>query len=316
MRGPAQISNRLRGQFLVRSAGPAGIAAQQFPEYRQAHSLLSANVAACVASNRTASNAPQWVCLSIDPHSVQRTAFTALDFAALRCLSMSEVLDASTNLEPNSAVPVYVGPETIGAGPAGTGPDPLALWSGRYSNAKLRIRFSDGTDRGRVIVCDVGGGFTLCYCATHVGVDLLLPVESVVAPPNQSGLDVEPLAPTTGSVEDFVVEASMTLTEGGGLLTGNVATLSISRQIGGNDEAIFKIPSGVDVASIVSTTDSISADWMNFIDAGGVPVRVGSYRAASFDGAAYSVPRTARHLMISNLTPTDQDVTVVWTLET
>jgi len=229
---------------------------------------------------------------------------------------MSEVISAATDLEPNTANPVYVGPETVGAGPGGTGATPLSLWSGRFSNAKMRVRFSDGTGQGRQFVCDVGGGWTLSYCASHVGVDLLLPEASVVAPPNASGLDVEALDSDTGSVEDFVIEASMTLTEGSGLSTGNVATLSISRQIGGNDEAIFKIPAGVDVASIIATTDSISARWINYIDAAGVPATVGSFRLASFDGAPYSVPRTSRHLLIGNLTPTPQDVTIVWTLET
>lgn len=320
MRGPSQIANRLRGQFVVRSAGPAGVAAQQFPEYRRAHSVLSANVASCVASNRTATNAPEWIAVSAHALTVTRTAFNAVDFAALRCLSLSEVTSAAQSIGTGSTAPVYVGEATIGAGPAGTGAAPLDLWSGRYSSAKVRVRFSDGTGTGREFVCDAGGGWTLTYCATHVGVDLLLPDASVVAAPNASGTDVPALPADTGTVEDFVFEACMTLTSGAGLNTGQCPTLTVSRQLtatgtGPTSAAIFKIPAGAAVASILTRNANFSAVWPSFTDAAGNVIDVGAYPATNRDGSFYTIPRNARHLQITNLDALGQDVTVVWSLE-
>jgi hypothetical protein len=229
---------------------------------------------------------------------------------------MSAVIDAAESIGTNTTNPVFVGDATVGAGPAGTGVTPLDLWSGRFSNAKVRVRFSDGTGQGRSFICDVGGGWTISYCASHVGVELLLPDDSVIAAPNASGTDVAPLAAATGTVEDFVIESAMTLTEGSGLTTGNPATLTISRAIGANDEAIFKIPAGVDSVSVSSTVDTVNLRWLSFIDAAGNVAEVGRYPAASLDGGAYAVPRTARHLFVGNPEATGQTVTVIWTLET
>lgn len=313
MQGPAQINNRIRGQFIARRGSTPPLPQQ--PVYRNPHSLLSANVAACVSSARVATNAPQWICLSLHPLSVYRYANDAAAAAQLRCLDMGAVVGAAKSTAPNSTADVWVGDRVNGGGFSGVTPN--VLYSGAFSAAKARIRFSDGSGFAREIVCDVGGGLTMPYCASHVGVDILLPEDSVVAAPNASGEDVPALPAVAGIVEDFVIEASMTLTEGAGLNTGLAPRLTISRDVGAGDIAVFKIPAGAAVVAVASDPSRFEFRWVTFpTNAAGVPGTVGIVRGPNItEGNALGVPNTARWLEVENTGGFVEPMTLVWGLE-
>lgn len=313
MQGPAQINNRIRGQFIARRGSVPPLPQQ--PVFRQPFSLLSANVAACVQSNRVATNAPQWICLSLHPLSVYRYATNAAEAAQLRCLSMGDVAGAAASTAPSSTADVWVGPRQNLGGFSGVAPVPL--YSGRFSAAKARVRFSDGSGFAREIVCDVGGGLTLAYCASHVGVDILLPNDSVVAPPNAFGADVAPLPAVEGVVEDFVIEASMTLTEGAGLNTGQAPRLTVSRDIANGDIEIFKVPAGGATVSLAADLTGLAFDWVTFpTNPAGATGSVGVYRAAIVsEGDTLAVPGTARWLQVTNSSGGTVPMSAIWGLE-
>lgn len=310
MRGPAQISSRLRGQFIVQEGLTAPL--PQLPEYRVARSLLSANVAACVASDRVATNGPSWVCVSLDPYSVYRYATNAGEAAQLTALSYSRVISAAESLGQPPADAVYVGDRVNLGGFSGV--DPTTLYSGRFSSAKARVRLSDGSGQGRTIICDVGGGLTMSYCCTHVGVELLLPDQSVVAPPN--GDPDTRLPAVAGMVEDFVVEASMTLTEGAGLNTGSAPKLTIGRRIDPGVTQVFKVPAGAVTLSFIGNPSNFRFQWVGFpTNPAGVTGEVGELRPNAVEGNTLVVPGNARWVELTNTSIVTNSISVIWGLE-
>jgi hypothetical protein len=250
--------------------------------------------------------------VSIDPASVYRYATNAGEAAQLTALSYSDVISAAENLGPTSTDAVYVGDRVNLGGFSGV--DPQTRYSGRFSSTKARVRFSDGSGQGRTIVCDVGGGLTMSYCCTHVGVELLLPNQSVVAPPN--GDPNTRLPAVAGMVEDFVVEASMTLTEGAGLNTGSAPKLTIGRRIDAGVTQVFKIPAGGVTLSFIGTPADYSFTWVAFpTNPAGVPGDAGVLTTGAVEGNTLVVPGNARWLELTNTSGATSTVSLIWGLE-
>lgn len=297
---PAQIGNHKQLHTLL-----LGADAPQFPEYTGSDQILSVNTARCFQSRGELEAAVQWWQVAIHAQEVYRqTEDQRAD--ALVPLSAQRILNLSKQ------------PVTSGAYPAGPTSqiEPTPLGAARYSALKARVTFTDQTATQRVVELDIGGGSTLSFAGSHVGVDVLYPEPGIVIAPNANREQLEALRGTLppGIVLDSWIQASAAPAPCAPI-GRRAARYTLTRNVQDGVPFVFEIPAGAVEATIYATGDQTANVWRwlqgplpsAIVPVGTIPTGI------AVNVPVQVVPGTARWLEIT--ASGDQTATVVFTLE-
>jgi hypothetical protein len=300
-RNPAQIGNHQQLHTLYLADGAA-----QWPEFTGKSQILSANTAKCFQGPQGELKASvQWWQVAVHAAEVFRQRAPA--DPPILPLSDSRILNLAR--EPVTAGAFPVGPVSELTG--------IPLFAARYSALKARVTFTDQTAIQRIVDLDIGGGATLSFCGTHVGVDVLYPEPGIVLPPGADASqldDFEPLPP--GLILDSWVQASAAPAPCAPI-GRRACRYTLTRNVLAGVPFLFEIPAGA-VELEVYTTPALGLFNLWRWVAGPLPsalVPVGEIPGGVvvIGGGPQVVPGTARWLEV---TPSaDQTVTTVFTLE-
>jgi len=295
-RNPAQLGSHKQ---LFVSYLP--INAPNFPEFRGSSQIISANPAKCFQSRGEREASVVWWQVAIHAEEVWRQTENVAEAAVVGPLSQQVI----NNLvkDPERAGPARPGPQLTG----------IPIYAARYSALKARVTFTDQTATQRIVECDIGGGTTLSFCGSHVGVDVLFPEPTIELPPSP---DAEELAKHVGVLPPGIVLDSFVQASAAPApcapIGRRAARFSLTRRVIGGTPFLFEIPAGaVEVATYATNDQSLNTwRWMTGPTTTS-PIPVGALPQSPLVVAP--IPGGARWLEVT--TPTPETVTVVYTLE-
>jgi hypothetical protein len=301
---PAQIGNHKQLHTLLLGADAR---VQQFPEYTGSDQILSVNTARCFQSRGELEAAVQWWQVAIHAHEVYRQTEDQAQADALVPLSAQRIL----NLAKQQV--------TAGAYPAGptSQVDPTPLGAARCSALKARVTFTDQTATQRVVELDIGGGSTLSFAGSHVGVDVLYPEPAIVIAPNANRDQLEALQGSLppGIVLDSWIQASAAPAPCAPI-GRRAARYTLTRNVQDGVPFVFELPAGAVEVQIYATGDQAANRWRFLqgpLPAAAVPVATIPAGVLTSGDPALVIPGTSRWLEI--LPSGAQTATVVFTLE-
>jgi hypothetical protein len=300
-RNPAQIGNHQQLHTLFLASGAA-----QFPEFTGKSQILSANPKNCFQARGELEASVVWWQVAIHAAEVWRQTTNPAEALALLPLGQSFIVNLADQ------------PVTAGPAPA-PGPAVLAglpLLSARYSALKARVTFSDQTAIQRVVELDIGGGATLAFFGSHVGVDVLYPEPGIVLPPGAGPSQLDDFTPLPeGIVLDSWIQASAAPSSCAPI-GRRACRYTLTRILAAGVPFLFEIPAGAVEAEIyVNPAAAIPGTTFRWV-AGpltGLVVPVADIPPAFVSSHKFVVPGTARWLEVVAGAP--QTVTVVYTLE-
>lgn len=303
-KNPAQIGNHVQVHALQRESN--GVA--QWPEFTGSHQILSANPAKCFQSRGELEAGITWWQVAVHAAEVWRQTQVGDNVIPL---TQAEILNAAK--APVKAGLVTVGPVSqLTANP---------LFSGRYSALKARVTFTDQTAIQRVVELDIGGGSTLSFCGSHVGVDVLFPEPSVVVPPGATAQQILGLPRITipGLILDSWIQASAAPSPCAPI-GREAARYTLTRIVNLGEIMLFEVPPGAVSAQVyVDPVLDAAANLYQWV-AGPLPsarFAVGDIPAPHVfsGGGALPVPGNARWLSVTNGGLGRQEISVVFELE-
>lgn len=286
-RNPAQIGNHIQLHSLIRPL----LATTQWPDYSGSADIISVSPAGCREDRDQKISRCSWWQVAI--HAAEVWRFTAVAGTIIP-LSNQAILNLADSA-------VVAAPATLVATTQLLG---TAINAGRYSQLQARVTFTDQTAIQRVIDVDIGGGTTISFFGSHVGVKALFPADTRLVPPNANAtqLAAVPALPA-GMVADSWIQASAAPTKSP--IGTKEATFSITRNIVQNEVFLFKVPTGavrcqISGAPFASTT----ADTFSWVASSLVaaPFLIGDIAntAVRSNVVEAAVPGKARWLQITN----------------
>jgi hypothetical protein len=295
-RNPAQVGNHAQLFVLYLGTGPI-----DFPEFTGRAPLLSVNPSQCFQARGELEASVVWWQLDIHACEVFRQTNNPGDASRIVPLAQGEITQLA-------AQPVNGGPAPNAAQQL-TG---IPLLAGRYSALKAEVTWTDNTATQRVFLCDIGGGTTLSFCGSHVGVKVAYPQPGFVLPPNANEaqrLVFEGQLPP-GLVLDSLVQASAAPAPCAPI-GRRAARYTLTRRTTPDQGFLFEIPAGAVEVEIYTDNEPAANVWRWLAGPLGLaPVTVGTINPAD---RSHIVPGTARWLEIRSAARVT--ATVAFTLE-